>query len=111
MSGSLDEFAVGGDHGGRPAVTLHDDLVEHGRGGGVQAVRRRSSTSADVREVDDIGLLPVAPDAAEGLDRLVDAAYEKGSVAVSSNLLLHCAHLCAITGDSVRLAQVRRGKG
>jgi hypothetical protein len=30
--------------------------------------------------------LPVAQDAAEGLYRLVDAAYEEGSVAISSNL-------------------------
>ncbi len=36
--------------------------------------------------VDDIGLLPVGPDAAEGLYRIVDAAYERRSVAVSSNL-------------------------
>jgi DNA replication protein DnaC len=36
--------------------------------------------------VDDIGLLPVSPDAAEGFYRLVDAAYEKRSVAVSSNV-------------------------
>jgi len=36
--------------------------------------------------VDDIGMLPVSVDAAEGLYRLVDAAYEKRSVAVSSNL-------------------------
>lgn len=36
--------------------------------------------------VDDIGLLPVSPDAAEGLYRLVDAAYEHRSVALSSNL-------------------------
>jgi hypothetical protein len=36
--------------------------------------------------VDDIGLLPMAQDAAEGLYRLVDAAYEKRSVAASSNL-------------------------
>ena len=36
--------------------------------------------------IDDIGLLPVAVDAAEGLYRLVDAAYEKRSVAISSNL-------------------------
>ena len=41
---------------------------------------------ADLAVVDDIGLLPVAQDAAEGLYRLVDAAYEKRSVAVSSNL-------------------------
>ena len=41
---------------------------------------------ADLVVVDDIGLLPVAQDAAEGLYRLVDAAYEKRSVALSSNL-------------------------
>jgi DNA replication protein DnaC len=86
---------------------------------------------ADLVIVDDIGLLAVGPDAAEGLYRLVDAAYEKRSVAVSSNLhpsgfdeimpktlagatvdrLLHHAHLCATTGDSVRLAQATTGKG
>ena len=36
--------------------------------------------------VDDIGLLPVSSDAAEGLYRLVDAAYERRSIAISSNL-------------------------
>ena len=41
---------------------------------------------AELVVVDDIGLLPVAADAAEGLYRLVDAAYEKRSVAISSNL-------------------------
>jgi DNA replication protein DnaC len=41
---------------------------------------------ADLVVVDDIGLLPVAQDAAEGLYRLVDAAYEKRCVAISSNL-------------------------
>ena len=41
---------------------------------------------ADIVVVDDIGLLPVGADAAEGLYRLVDAAYEKRSVAISSNL-------------------------
>jgi DNA replication protein DnaC len=81
--------------------------------------------------IDDIGLLPVSLDAAEGLYRLVDAAYEKRSVAVSSNLhpsgfdelmpktlagatvdrLLHHAHVCVTTGDSVRLQQATTGKG
>ena len=41
---------------------------------------------ADLVVVDDIGLLPVAPDAAEGLYRLVEAAYEKRSIGISSNL-------------------------
>jgi len=86
---------------------------------------------ADLVVVDDIGLLPVGADAAEGLYRLVDAAYEKRSIAVSSNLhpsgfdeimpktlagatvdrLLHHAHLCNTTGDSIRLAQATTGKG
>ena len=47
----------------------------------VQAILR-----AKLIVVDDIGLLPVSPDAAEGFFRLVDAAYEKRSVAVSSNV-------------------------
>jgi DNA replication protein DnaC len=86
---------------------------------------------ADIVVVDDIGLLAVGTDAAEGLYRLVDAAYEKRSIAISSNLhpagfdelmpktlatatvdrLLHHAHLCQTTGDSVRLSQALTGKG
>jgi DNA replication protein DnaC len=86
---------------------------------------------ADLVIVDDIGLLPVAPDAAEGLYRLVDAAYERRSIAVSSNLhpsgfdelmpktlatatvdrLLHHAHLCQTSGDSIRLSQALTGQG
>jgi len=86
---------------------------------------------ADLVAVDDIGLLPVSTDAAEGLYRLVDAAYERRSVAISSNLhpagfdelmpktlatamvdrLMHHAHVCQTTGDSVRLAQAVSGAG
>ena len=86
---------------------------------------------ADLIVIDDIGLLPVSADAAEGLYRLVDAAYEKRSVAVSSNLhpaafdelmpktlatatvdrLLHHAHICQTSGDSVRLSQALAGTG
>jgi DNA replication protein DnaC len=86
---------------------------------------------ADLVVVDDIGLLPVAQDAAEGLYRLVDAAYEKRSIAISSNLhpaafdelmpktlatatvdrLLHHAHVCQTTGKSVRLSQALAGQG
>ena len=86
---------------------------------------------ADLVVVDDIGLLPVAPDAAEGLYRLVDAGYEKRAIALSSNLhpsgfdelmpktlatatvdrLLHHAHLCQTSGDSIRLSQALTGQG
>jgi len=86
---------------------------------------------ADAIVVDDIGLLPVSHDAAEGLYRLVDAAYEKRSIAISSNLqpagfdelmpktlatatvdrLLHHAHVCQTSGDSIRLTQALAGTG
>lgn len=86
---------------------------------------------ADLVVVDDVGLLAVSADAAEGLYRLVDAAYERRSVALSSNLhpsgfddimpktlagatvdrLLHHAHLCVTQGESIRLAQATAGKG
>src|SRR6478609_7993583 len=86
---------------------------------------------ADLVIVDDIGLLPVSHDAAEGLYRIVDAAYEKRSIALSSNLhpsgfdelmpktlatatvdrLLHHAHICQTSGDSIRLTQALDGKG
>ena len=39
---------------------------------------------ADLIVIDDIGMLPVAPDAAEALFRVVDAAYEKRSIALTS---------------------------
>jgi DNA replication protein DnaC len=87
---------------------------------------------ADLIVVDDIGMLPVAPDAAEALFRVVDAAYEKRSIALTSNIhpagfdelmlktlatatvdrLLHHAHVLITEGtDSYRLAQATAGKG
>ncbi len=85
---------------------------------------------ADVIAIDDIGLLPVTTDTAEALYRVVDAAYEKRSIALSSNLhpagfdelipktianatvdrLLHHAHVVMTAGDSIRLTQATAGK-
>ncbi|WP_304623516.1 ATP-binding protein [Paeniglutamicibacter sp. Y32M11] len=45
-----------------------------------------NGTGSDVICIDDIGLLPVSDDAAEGFYRIVDAAYEKRSLAISSNI-------------------------
>ena len=90
-----------------------------------------SLAAVSLTVVDDIGLLPISADAAEGLYRLVDAAYEKRSVAISSNLhpsaldqlmgrtiasalvdrLLHHAHVIVTDGESVRLADATSGKG
>jgi DNA replication protein DnaC len=81
--------------------------------------------------VDDIGMLPAGQDAAEAFYRVVDAAYERRSVAVTSNLhpsgfdtimpktlatatvdrLLHHAHLVLAEGGSHRLCEAVAGKG
>ena len=87
---------------------------------------------ADLILLDDVGLLPVSADAAEALFRVVDAAYERRSLAISSNIhpsgfdelmpktlatatvdrLLHHAHVIITDGtDSYRLAQATAGKG
>ena len=94
-----------------------------------KAIRR--IMRADLLCIDDIGLLPVSTDTAEALYRVVDAAYEKRSIALSSNLhpagfdelmpktianatvdrLMHHAHVVITAGDSIRLTQATRGKG
>ena len=86
---------------------------------------------ADVIIIDDIGLLPVANETAEALYRVVDAAYERRAIALSSNLhpsgfdelmpktianatvdrLMHHAHVVLTAGDSIRLTQATAGKG
>lgn len=85
----------------------------------------------DLIVVDDIGLLPVGADAAEAFYRLIDAAYERRSLAISSNVhpagfdelmpttlatagvdrLLHHAHVILTQGDSYRLREATAGKG
>jgi DNA replication protein DnaC len=87
---------------------------------------------ADLIVIDDVGMLPVPADAAEALFRVVDAAYERRSLALTSNLhpagfdelmpktlaaatvdrLLHHAHVLVTDGlESYRLAQATAGKG
>jgi len=86
---------------------------------------------SDLIVVDDIGMLPAGQDAAEAFYRVVDAAYERRSVAVTSNLhpsgfdtimpktlatatvdrLLHHAHLVLAEGGSHRLSEAIAGKG
>jgi DNA replication protein DnaC len=87
---------------------------------------------SDLILIDDVGLLPVSTDAAEAMFRVIDAAYEKRSIAISSNIhpsgfdelmpktiatatvdrLMHHAHVLLTDGtDSYRLAQATAGKG
>jgi DNA replication protein DnaC len=86
---------------------------------------------ADLIAIDDIGQLPAGQDAAEAFYRVVDAAYERKSVVVNSNIhpsgfdtimpksiataavdrLLHHAHLVTTDGPSVRLEEALAGRG
>jgi DNA replication protein DnaC len=86
---------------------------------------------AELIVIDDIGALPAGQEAGEAFYRLIDAAYERRSVAVSSNIhpagfdtimpkalatpavdrLLHHAHLIATEGSSLRLAEATAGHG
>lgn len=86
---------------------------------------------AELIVIDDIGALPAGQEAGEAFYRVVDAAYERRSVAVSSNIhpagfdtlmpkaiatravdrLLHHAHLVTTEGNSLRLAEAMAGKG
>jgi DNA replication protein DnaC len=106
-------------------------LIGRHRADGTTSRAIKQLMRADLVCIDDIGLLPVATDTAEALYRVVDAAYEKRSIAISSNLhpagfdelmpktianatvdrLLHHAHLVITTGDSIRLTQATGGQG
>ncbi|MGW9549548.1 ATP-binding protein [Citricoccus zhacaiensis] len=81
--------------------------------------------------VDDIGMLPTGRAAAEAFYRLVDASYERRSLAVTSNIhpagldsfmpttlasaavdrLLHRAHVIVTEGTSLRHAEATAGRG
>jgi DNA replication protein DnaC len=86
---------------------------------------------ADLIIVDDIGMLPAGQAEAEALYHIADAAYERRSAAVTSNIhpsgfdtimpkalasptvdrLLHHAHVVITEGESQRLAEALSGKG
>lgn len=87
---------------------------------------------ADMVIVDDVGMLPVSAEGTEALFRLVDAAYGRRSLALTSNLnpsgfdelvpktlaaatvdrLLHHAHVIVTEGtESHRLTQASAGQG
>ena len=113
--------------------TLESLTAAVGRAGADGSVARTITkiTRADLIVVDDIGMLPAGQAAAEALYRVIDAAYERRSVAVTSNLhpsgfdtimpktlatatvdrLLHHAHIVVTQGDSYRLAQATSGRG
>ena len=122
------------DHGMRVAwFTLESLTATLGKaavdGSTAKAVAR--ITRADLIVIDDIGMLPAGQAAAEALYRVIDAAYERRSVAVTSNIhpsgfdtlmpktlatatvdrLLHHAHVVLTEGTSLRLSDATAGRG
>ncbi|KAB7739259.1 AAA family ATPase [Nostocoides sp. F2B08] len=122
------------DHGMRVAwFTLETLTATLGKaavdGSVAKAVAR--ITRADLIVIDDIGMLPAGQAAAESLYRVIDAAYERRSVAVTSNIhpsgfdtlmpktlatatvdrLLHHAHVIVTDGTSLRLSDATEGRG
>ncbi|MFZ1372804.1 IS21-like element helper ATPase IstB [Nostocoides sp.] len=122
------------DHGMRVAwFTLESLTATLGKatvdGSVARAVAR--ITRADLIVIDDIGMLPAGQAAAEALYRVIDAAYERRSVAVTSNIhpsgfdtlmpktlatatvdrLLHHAHVIVTEGTSLRLSDATDGRG
>jgi DNA replication protein DnaC len=81
-------------------------LVRRHRGDGSITKGIRQITRVALVIVDDIRLLPVGEDAAEGLYRLVDACHEEPSLAVSSNL--HPAGFDKIMSKTLATATVDR---
>lgn len=109
------------------AALLHRHRADDSVGKAISKLIR-----VDLIVIDDVGLLPVSQDAAEALFRVVDAAYERRSIALTSNIhpagfdelmpkslaaatvdrLLHHAHVLVTDGlESYRLAQATAGKG
>lgn len=88
-------------------------------------------TRADLVVIDDIGMLPAGQASGEAFSRVVDAAYERRAVAVTSNLhpsgfdtiltktmatadvdrLQHDAHVVITEGTSLRLTDATNGTG
>ena len=88
-------------------------------------------TRAELIVIDDIGMLPAGQAAGEAFYRVVDAAYERRSIVVTSNLhpsgfdtimpktlatatvdrLLHHAHVVLTEGTSLRLSEATAGRG
>jgi DNA replication protein DnaC len=88
-------------------------------------------TRAELIVIDDNGMLPAGQAAGEAFYRVVDAGYERRSIAVTSNLhpsgfdtimpktlatatvdrLLHHAHVVLTEGTSLRLSEATAGRG
>lgn len=86
---------------------------------------------ADIVVIDDIGVLPVEPIQAEAFYRILDTAYERRSIILTSNThpsgfdsimpktlatagvdrLMHHAHLILTTGESFRFTEAKNGGG
>jgi DNA replication protein DnaC len=132
LAGALCRHAI--EHGMRVAwntlETLGDQLAQAKLDGTVTRTTAKICR-ADIIVIDDIGVLPVEPIQAEAFYRVIDAAYERRSIFLTSNThpsgfdsimpktlasagvdrLLHHAHLIVTAGESFRLIEAKSGAG
>jgi DNA replication protein DnaC len=132
LAGALSRHAI--DNGMRviwhTLETLGDLLAQAKLEGAVTRTIAKICTN-DVIVIDDIGVLPVEPIQAEAFYRIIDTAYERRSIILTSNTrpdgfdsimpktlasagvdrLMHHAHLVNTSGESFRLVQAKNGGG
>jgi DNA replication protein DnaC len=122
------------DQGMRVVWHTLETLTDQLNAAGADGTARRTVAKiigSDLIVIDDIGMLPADQAAAEAFYRVVDGAYEKRSIIVTSNIhpsgfdaimpktlataavdrLLHHAHVVITEGESHRFAQATAGKG
>jgi DNA replication protein DnaC len=132
LAGALCRHAI--DHDKRVAwntlETLGNQLTKSKLDGTVTHTIAKICSN-DIVVVDDIGVLPVEPIQAEAFYRIIDCAYERRSIILTSNThpsgfdsimpktmataaidrLMHHAHLIVTTGESFRFTEAKNGGG
>lgn len=132
LAGALCRHAI--DHGMRVAWNTLETLGDHLAQAKLDGTVTRTIAKvcqADIIVIDDIGITPVEAIQAEAFYRIIDAAYERRSIFVTSNTrpegfdsimpktlatagvdrLMHHAHLVLTSGESFRLLEAKSGAG
>jgi DNA replication protein DnaC len=110
--------------------TLGDQLTRAKLDGTVTRTIAKTCSN-DLIVIDDIGVLPVEPIQAEAFYRIIDTAYERRSIILTSNThpsgfdsimpktlatagvdrVMHHAHLIVTSGESFRFTEAKNGGG
>jgi DNA replication protein DnaC len=132
LAGALSRHAI--DQGMRVrwnTLETLGDLLTQAKVDGTVTRTIAKICQADIVVIDDIGDLPIDSTQAEAFYRIIDCAYERRSIILTSNTrpdkfdtlmpksmataavdrLMHHAHLIITEGESFRLAEAKNGGG